>query len=671
MAVPEIQQQILERSVLLPLHQARQAVLALPGIEHYLPDPTAELETLDRGIDQMVEDVIKQLDAENMIPLITWNMGWSDAQATEFFSHPQRQPYQSYIELSSDFDTRVQQFLTVGLYLRAKYIDAKRQIEKPGSFQRIKGNFSLFYESTLYNLFAPHSYAFVDRFNDIDPLDRKKGTLQPSQANLRLIKEVADEVAQKAGIEPDKLYQDILLATEGGNTQIIYDYLTNHRGHPSLRRALEVILLRQVNNFQQNFAVEKLQLNWISEVYRLAMGLDLDTLYEVNEYPNGKIIEELIHAFLTNPDYVKNTWAHLRREAPSVVALYEKTGLPIPYFSILKARADFHHFQDIVETQKEIEAKITRTWSELAEIFPLAATSTPLSFMDAPTVMGANTRASNITYVNKYNQVVNIVHLNPRIEESLFRAVSAHEWTHKLHKLMLITAERAQHVPTGSFDRVPYFVKEEFSLLIENQIAAIWTNKDSQKKEDAQAVLQLPEGEFRDLYDAITMRGLGPFALTQRAIRVEMEKMWNYGKRNPLTKNQARQLIDGWRLQVESWFMEGLPIWQSTQRVFNNLSTLNPFDGLVYLSKYLIEPIPASPSPSPSKTQPIDMKSAFRRRFGNNWLLKKDARAVLLALMAETGNNYDITTYGAFVLQADLDQINQTLRSWGITEDQI
>jgi hypothetical protein len=103
--------------------------------------------------------------------------------------------------------------------------------------------------------------------------------------------------------------------------------------------------------------------------------------------------------------------------------------------------------------------------------------------------------------------------------------------------------------------------------------------------------------------------------------------------------------------------------------ILTNIELVDSLDGPNYLKKYIQEDVE---KPEGKKEEPIlSMKRAFEKRFGEIWIDNPEALAVLFALMAETGINQDITSYGKFVLEADISEVRRKLTSWGISENEI
>ncbi len=631
------------------LAKARLAVLALPGIDNYVSDPDASETEIDRELETMVTDVTKQFDAENMTRFITYGLAWSDKEASSFFAHPERQPFQSKIDFAEDFEARREQFLAIGNYLGAKNEQVRTQ-EGSESEEREKAikNLRIFHDYSTENLFGERVFGFQDKFNGFNPEDRRKGKIKPSEEILSLMEKAAKESAEEMKENWKKVYQGVIQVTEGGNYETAFSFLLNHQGHAAVRRALEITLEKRRQN--KDLAVEKLHLLWKIEAYRLSMGIDLDLFYQINGLPKGSVIEERLHQFMRRDDLVAEMKAHLVKETPNVSKALEERGKSINFWEMLSERTRHQHLPHQPASHDELEAKKKRVWTEMAQFLPsIAFEETVTSFIYAPFDMGALVRGRNITYPNRKNRHVRFSIVNPRDEEILFAETTGHEIGHKLHAIVLRAAEDAGFVPERSWEKQPNPIKEEISRPVEDQVGKIMR---APKK----------EGEWRGLWPAYLSRRQAPYALTQRAVRKQMEEMWFQGKRVwDLEKEEITKILEELEPEVARWYAEGVPMVVPSQTVQSNIDLLDSLDGLAYLLKYVTE----------DERKYFDAKTAFENRFGEVWLDNKDARVVLFGLMTETGNNDDITTYGDFVLKADIRKIKERLKSWGFSEEDI
>lgn len=112
----------------LTIGDARIAVRNIPGAEHYIPKDAIAPGEIDRGIDTLVEETLQQLDAESMQSLLTNYLAWSDDESQQFFSHPERRPFKSKLDLPSQPSERVGTYLTIGNYLGLRYRGSREKL---------------------------------------------------------------------------------------------------------------------------------------------------------------------------------------------------------------------------------------------------------------------------------------------------------------------------------------------------------------------------------------------------------------------------------------------------------------------------------------------------------------------------------------------------------------
>ncbi len=657
------------------LGDARIAVRNLPGAENYIPTDALSAEEIDRGADVLIQETLDQLDAENMLAVISYDLGWSDQEAATFFSHPDRKPFQSRLDLPIDSTERVGTYLTLGNYLRLRYRASQGKLDDStdpnedmrAEAARDKQTFRQFYEDALESLFGQATYNFQDRASGIDPADRRAGTIQPSEDLLATFRLQAERIAAEHGMDASELYEKALGVTEGGNTALAGTFLINNTGGGELRQTLQAVIEQRAE--RREIATKKMQLLWQAHTFGLAMGMDWETLLEVNDLPSSGVVNDRLLAFLTNPAFVQEMEGYLDQEAHDVYGNW-KPSTPINYWDVLSARAEYHSFSGSVETTEELEAKRDEVYGRLRTILPLGFEDTPTNHMFTPTRLGATVRPSNITYYNKAHGVVNVVILNPRDEKTLFEETTGHEAAHKMQAFMLTLGERVGYLPQGINEKVPGTVKEEFSQLVEGQVGAL--HAESERPDELDEETQEQQREFRDLFDGIVGRRQAPYGLIQQEVRLQMERMQQAGVAGrDLSDEVAQDLIDRVQPQVEAWYQAGLPLYSPAQKVHNNAEVVSPLDGLVYVTPYIVES-QAQEHQDESDTevqapqQSLRMRDAFEQRFGRKWLNNQEARVVLLSLMAESGRNQDITSYGDYVLAADVKGLVERLQSWGI-----
>ena len=147
-----------------------QQLKSLPGIENY------------ENNEQLIEEILKELDAEGMMPLIAYSAAWSTKETQDFFSHPDRQPFKSKIEFSNDLCEKTRQYLTIGNWLRHRY-----EFAPADQKQQFGEDYRNFHEFSLYQLFLPLEQEYKDWAAGINSIDRQNGTIHPSEKTLTLI----------------------------------------------------------------------------------------------------------------------------------------------------------------------------------------------------------------------------------------------------------------------------------------------------------------------------------------------------------------------------------------------------------------------------------------------------------------------------------------------------
>lgn len=643
-----------EHSVPGSLSEARQRLLRLPGIENFVPDPSLSQAEIDQGLEKAISDLNKQLDAESSVVFITQALALTKNESEEFFSHPERRPYKSTIELSEDRDEQIKQLLAVGTYLRFRY-ESDDSVARAQDLAEFLGNSTLF-------LFGRDTGALDDEINGVT--GRGTGT-KPSQEMQSLMRRITDELASKNGVDSESLHEQVLEATEGGNYETAILFLTNRQGDLNVREALQSLVETRRND--KKLARRKLKLLWQIEKYRLSMAVNLDALYEANLLPDVGKVKEILHEFLTNDANTAEMLDHLQREAPQALSESQATGTPIDFWKMLAEMAKYQGFPDSAESPQELQQKKKKVWTEISEYLPsMAFEDSTRSFVDTPTRIGTQTRDYNVTYQNINDQLVNVSLINPRGKESRLAARTAHEMGHKLHARILKAAESADYVDEGSWDTMFPTVKEEFSQLLEDQVAKLYERRSAESIAKADKGEQ--KGQWRDLLHAFLIRRLGSYALIQTEVRLNMQKLWNEGKRGVLTDEETDKIIDELSPKVKEYYSLGVPITSPNQTITNNINLDNPLDGLVYLLGYIKK---GAGKDTPQETKFVGIKEAFSTRFGEVWIDNADARAVLLALMGESGRNQEIETYAKFIEGTSEDEAFSRLESWGIKGEEI
>lgn len=666
------------------LEEARANLLNLPGAGNYVKDRSVPALEIDKCIDVMIQEGLYHIQAQNETALIRQNMGWSDAEASTFFANPDRVPFRSQIEFSESFDGKVNQFSMIGDYLKLRYAEAKLALanvadgeksERARELQQAKDRLRNLYMDTLNNLYAKPYFEYDDKVNGINPEDRKTDNITIAPDLKKLFTDEISKVSQEFGVDKTGLEQEVSAATEDMNLQTIRVFLETYKGRPEVRRVLERVWSKRMKD--PELQQDMMQLLWAAESYRHALGIDMELFLELFDYPPGNVLETKLHEFMVSPD--DNTLVLLDHEAPELAKVWREQGTPMDYFKFLDERANNRNLPDTVSTVDQIRDKEKKVTDRLRRIIPIAFEDPGISFVGSAIKRGAQFRGISINYRNKDGLTVNTVIQNPRTSEPQYAVVKSHEIIgHQLHKRILVLAEKAGYVDAGSIERVSSPIKEEFALLAEGQIRKIWEADESATQTNIQTVTQPqrvapPSGRWPNALNALLMRRQAPYGLTQRAVRMELDRIWNSGRRD-ISRPEANGVVEKFQPQVDLWFAEGVPMVFPNQSLSFNVSPLAPHEGPNYIRKYLSnneakQQKRATEELQEPKEESVTMEEAFEERWGTVWILNKDARVTYLALLAETGKNAKSATYGEFVRTANIDELRLRLQQLGISDE--
>lgn len=626
------------------LNHVKEAVLRLPGMKNYVPD-FASLRQIEDGLEKMTTEVLHDIDAQNMVESITRSMGWAEneKERQEFFGHEDRQPFKSKMEFSESPADRAWQFLTLGTYLRLKY----EQLKGKEGEQKARQDFLMFCDYSTQNLFQDASFDFWDEVYGIDPLKRKNGTLEgPTDDMKALIEEETEKVAKRYSRDPNDLIADVYKATENGNFARIMTFLHNNHGKPGVRQALEAIYEKRMSD--ETLTVKQLQLLWVVETYRKAMGIDLAAYYDMSGLPTEIALTDRLHKSLTDEKSILEFGKHIKEEAPAF-----NTNR---YFDVLTARADHLGLPDELSPREKTDEKVARAEEAVLQLFPpgnLASLAGERFKTYYPHKFGASvTRPVNSSYYNQQSKLVMVNVLNRNDLEDRIKGRNGHEKTHGTH-IYVTSAADVKEDPDGatkdSYYRASGVVREAFAKLVESQILKLLRSGQEKGAGDYEL--------WGDLIDALIDRRQRPIGLTQMAVRRKMENFWKAGLHEwDLSEDKAREILTEIGPQLKSWTGEGYSLDDSRATVLNSINIIDPRDGLVYAAAR------------------DELKFAFETRFGNMWLSKKDARAILLDLMIKTRDTSDMAVLANHVFRVagkpeDIKQVYQRLKSWGISEE--
>lgn len=301
---------------------------------------------------------------------------------------------------------------------------------------------------------------------------------------------------------------------------------------------------------------------------------------------------------------------------------------------------------------------------------PISAMQSETITVSAPTRMGATRRQVNCYYQSgnrERSHGVGDTILNPYEGEERYFRVQAHEQTHEAHNIVLKSAEEAGYIKEGAADAVSHGVHEMLALMVDHSTQMYY------KQERATKAAEGDKGTFKhhDFKMATVMRAQAPYALSQFWTRTMIHNFIDHGVVLP-TEEVVSQIAASVEPRLTEVHRLGVDMIQYRSPLLSNLSELGPYDG----ANYIVQELQGDKSEEP-ELSPI--RKAFEERFGKDWLWgtqRKDARAILLGLYAETGlrpegNEEDMEYFAGFVRTADPGHVRQILLDFGLEPEYI
>lgn len=637
------------------LEAARAAMLSLPGAESYVSNPQASPAEIDAGLNNLAEDLTLQLEAKSMQPFITDKMGWSETQALQFFSLPEHQPFQSHLSLAPPGPERRRQLSIVGQYLSARYQHAKEYSDPDSdTAQKTGTTLKVFAEYAIYDLFGRLDYELNDSYQGIVTSQRKAGTI--TTPSLEVTKLIEQAVAEVATSEEDTkaLSADVMRATNQGFLTPMYDILFGYQYPKPVRRVCQLVIEKRVSD--PTLTRDRLKLTWQTHSFLLSLGLNQETLLELNGFVDATTAKEKIMAFLTDKALTTEFESHLKHEAPEA-AKNLGTDQPVRLEDVLDGVVQSGHFPPQIETQEELATKLNHGLSAIHRAMPLTSLTTPLIHVEAPTRLGASHRGWNIPYTNKFRQKVSVTVINPYDDPELMFTLTGHEiGGHNLQVILVKLGEKFG-IPENSLEKIPSHIAEEIARLIEAQIAALAPTSTLHPETK---INEKGENIWPNLIMAFYRRRQGPWGLIQLTVREKFEALWHQGKHDtPLTDAEANDIIATLDPQITTWFAMGINLHAPLLKLYNHLNPLDALDGLAYLSKILAK------AKDDQKPQ-ADIVKAFTDRFTPSWINDPNARLVYYGLIIKTATEHDLDKLEAYIATAEPEAIKTQLIRWGI-----
>lgn len=640
----------------------RSEVLKLNGASEYVTPTATELE-VEEGIDNLIADVSKELDASAMAnSFFPHYFAWSDGETASFLEDEKHKPFKSKIE----FENEQKDLQTIGKYLVAKYTEekAKPGVDAQKKAEEIGQNLTMFYAYSLTKLYLESDNDFNDDLVDVDKPSRRTELPVAGDEIKNVFKSEIERVSSGTDTNTEQQLQDILDLTSGGYIRTIPGLLKNHNLDSTTRTILENVHLGRMKS--ETFIRRKLQILYQTEKYREAIGIDLDMLYEINGLKSGEQLLRVLTTYLQN-DEKRQGLKDLIEEGIGGSLPDQK----ISYLDILQKRTTAQKLPSQIETDQERQNKIAASKKYFTDTLPFFVVDDPLTHLQTTTAFGANTRGVNGTYPNINGEILKIIGLDPRMPKNRFISIEGHERTHQLHAVILEKLDNQENKNIKTYETLDVSIHETFTDLVQSQIEQLLEVTDKENGEENKDSSKLFEAlEVNEAILTTYMQYTTRLLVTER-IRPDKDK---------LSDTEVKEIYEEIKNGLDN--LEQLGLVTFPDATITKLDPLFIFDGLAYLPSdipdVLLNNKTDSHTPENSVVDNVsdnselqaeirvpeeDLKSTFVERFGEIWITKPEAQILLCALMAKSQVQKDLSTYPDFIRNADIEYENEKLKS--------
>ncbi|MFZ5424658.1 MAG: hypothetical protein ACOZAO_02555 [Patescibacteria group bacterium] len=576
----------------------------------------------------------------------------------EFSEHPERKPYKSKLGFNSDIN---KSFETIIELLKDSYAYYKT-LEDSEYKNKLKVGISTLLKCALNAKYDLDDLRRGDEYYGRTAQQRDNGEIEPTIINLTRLEFAIKEYANFANKDYKKLRNKIFEISEG-RVSVLSNYYSNCDVPVELRKDIQGIF--DVLRRDLTLLISDVQLAW--EVWKKIhyIGLNVDEFLQINDLPKYEVVKRNLLAFQNDKNHVSELEKHMKDDLPESFKKYKEQGY-ILFDDLFAEEATRKKYPKKLRNLAEIEKMIDACKKEVYKLFPLAKVDSPRSVLFNPTHPSATTRAFQSATKNTKGLQVNAIVMTPRVlMKDEYLPVFAHETAHALHRIILSLGEEHNILEKGAQDRVPSSVMEDFSQLLEHQF---YKDKHLPYKK------QFKGEEFPNFMTGITIRAQVPFALVQLGVRKIFDNWLKEGHQY-LTERMLWELKQKFEDKTDEIETLGL---KTTRRVPSGLRYLHPYnpdDGLVYMKRYIVKEVESEAernhSEKKQKNSQIDMPSAFKQRFGETWEQTKDARAMFLWLLLESGRNYNTQTFHEFILNKDISECYSELTKLGVNKSKI
>jgi len=569
----------------------------------------------------------------------------------KFACHKQRKPYKSKIFPEKSFFEKRRYYLEI---LKASFTFYKN-IGNSAYKDKLKNALSGLLGCFINAYYEVKLIRFFDLYMGRSSSDRDNGKVNPTKIARTKLEYAINEYAFLTGRNTPDLRRKILSICDG-RINVLFDYYATCQIEEDFRTDLKEIL----KNLQRDYTLDffDLKIGW--EIWKLIhwIGLDVEMFLELSDFPKYKQVEKKLLDFMKNERYVLEILEHMKDELPDCYEKYKNTGC-VTSDEIIHEESVRKGYPKKLPSMRDIHLTINYSKKEVFRYFPLAKKGSPRNMILNPVHPESTDRAFQSSTKNILGERVNVIVMTPRSEaRDTYIATLAHETTHLMHRILLEMGEKKGVLPKGSAELVPANIMEYFSQLVEEQFTRTVKLPYTKKYEGK---------EFTDFKSATTLRFQVPYTLVQLGIRKKFDEYLRAGYKT-LSEDMLYDIKLEFDRKARAWASTGINVDYERLSAFKIFKSNDPEDGLVYMKKYIEQ---ESQSRSKNGTKVVEMSKAFRKRFGRKWIKSKDARAILLWLLLESGRNYKSEKYGDLVMKMDVTKCVKELQNIGVEQSKI
>ncbi|MBN1618508.1 hypothetical protein JW887_04145 [Candidatus Dojkabacteria bacterium] len=618
---------------------------------------------MNKRFDDFMRDLINTSESNWDIYSIRYDTVMDNKQWNDFVNNPERIPYKTKIKsLPNNYESFYE---FIKKFLKDSFVYYK-SIEEGPIKQNLRSNIATLLHCALNARYDTQAMRLGDLYVGRSDKDRDDGIVNPTEFGKNKLKFAVKEYCIINNKDFDKIYKKIMKISDG-RISILSDYYYSCRIDTETRDEIRGISRVLRRDFTLDFTYMKIAWKIWKEIREI--GINVENMLEIFEFSSYKITTQRLLDFLKDKNRNQEILMHMEDELPESYKRLQKQGF-IERYMINHEEKNRKQYPKKLRSEKEIKKMISDCEKEIFSYLPLAQEPSPRNILLNPIHPESTNRAFQSTTNTTKNKKLNVIVMTPRSnQKDEYLPTLAHEATHALHKIILSKGEDSKVLKPGASEKMPGPVAEEFSQLVEH---LFHTDKDLPYKKKYKGT------EFSNFDSAFTTRFQAPYALTQLAIRKEFDDLWDSGYRDELTDDQIWEIKNKFDPQVKEWLSMGIDFRSEGITCFGLFSTYDLIDGLTYMKRYVVKADKSESCTenqdllkSESKKEYLPMATAFVKRFGKNWIKRKQARIMLLWLLLESGRNYQTEKFGEFVMKKEITSCNEELMKIGIQEKDI